>query len=222
LKIKEKNKKLLIDLSGEVGKEIVIKLPGDYSVPKLSASNKDFKIIKTSQVKFGFVEIDAKVGRVNKKIRVPKNINAKKQPELTNKSFNEVSPAEWKPRHLVQYVKYHYKKVYDTDVLPLELDWKDFGRTKNAAIRNSAWAYAKHLMEKFDRLKISRKRMPDYIKFSFEENDLVPSMPLLRCDAWVDKYYKKVVLTRKRNVTQEQTTKKKDSKKWRQSVDNLK
>jgi len=120
-----------------------------------------------------------------KKIKIPKkknNLNI-----VTNKLFYDIPIEYWKPKNVVQYVRYKFKTVYS--YIPLELDWNDSGYIANPRDRSKCWAHAKHLIDKFDKLNISRKRLKDYIDWAFEKFETKINMGFLSCNSWIDQYY---------------------------------
>ena len=139
-------------------------------------------IVKEAESKF--IQLSSEYNsETNTKIRFKKRKNISSGDR--NKKYNELSPSNWRPKHICQYVKYKYKRRYGR--LPLELDWDETGY-KNARERSKNWAHAKHLIDKFERAKIPKRRLKEYINWCFANQNLPPTLPLLSCNAWIDNY----------------------------------
>lgn len=180
---------LLINLSKLKNKKITIILPSNYKRPTITCNN---RLVVSSVKEKVFLELDDKYEK--KKIMKKRS----KPSPVADKKFYELSPEDWRPKHIVQYFRSKYKKEYD--VIPLQLDWNDSGhvRSGQARERSKCWAYAKHLTDKFNSKNINIKRFKHYIDWTFDEFDINPTMALISCNSWIDQYLLKVVKKRKR------------------------
>jgi len=199
MNILERPDSIVVDLTDiPEGKNITIKLPDKFNNPKYIARKSDFKIFKANAKKVEFTEVDVTQRNKNVKLKVPKNKSVIQSPELSKKPFTDVSPADWRQKHLVQFVKYYYKKEFGS--LPLELKWEDTGYTTNAKERSKSWAYAKSLMNRFEKLEIPKKKIPQYIEWAFAYYEITPTMSLLQCSNWIDTFKFNVLRKRKKSV----------------------
>jgi len=133
------------------------------------------KIDNGEFVKFNGVASDKKIKRKSEKI-------------IAGKYFYSLPVELWRPKNIVQYVRFKFKRIYG--YIPLDLNWNDEGYIDNPRTRSKCWAYAKHLIDKFNKLKISKKRLQDYIDWCFDTfDDVNINMGFLSCNSWIDQYY---------------------------------
>ncbi len=162
-----------------INKRSVVVINGEVEILHLKTKKGKILLIK-KKPKSNFIETN------EPKTKQYRKIIKKTSQAVTNKKFHQVNPEDWRPKHIVQYLKNKYEIIYNT--IPLDLQWDEKGYTKQAKDRAKNWAYAKHLLDKFDRLKISRKRVRHYIDWCFDEKNIVPTMSLLSCNNWIDSY----------------------------------
>ena len=166
-----------------IKKNAIVVINSDIEIITLKSKNNGKKIILLKKRNKGiFVDID--------KSPKYKNIYKKKSvavaKSIVNKSFYDVNPEDWRPKHIVQYVKNKYEITFNS--IPLELQWDDKGYSENARSRSKSWAHAKHLFDKMDKVNINRKRIRHYIDWCFEFKNIPPTMALISCDNWIDSY----------------------------------
>jgi len=188
VKIKIKEKNLIIDIS-DLKKNvdnIIIILPKKYRhIQNVNWNSKVILLIKKiMEGKFLELDADEYNNKLEQKIKIRKHLTP-----VSAKKFYELDPIDWKPKHLVQYVKYKFRLRYGK--LSLELDWEDSGMISplNSKQRLKCWAYAVSLFNRFDKSNISRRRLKNYVDWSFEyQKVIVITMPLLACVNWIDAY----------------------------------
>ena len=159
---------------------MAIAITGDVEILHLKTKKgKIFLIRKRRKGKFIKTSKEPKAKQYKKVVK-------KTTQSISNKKFHQVNPEDWRTKHIVQYLKNKYNIIYNT--IPLELQWDERGYSKQAKERARNWAHAKHLLDKFDRLKISRKRIRHYIDWCFDTRNINPTMSLLSCNNWIDSY----------------------------------
>jgi len=209
-----KDDKVIVDLTS-FNNNLSIILPDNEILITKTYKNK-ILIVKNKQRKSSFIEIDDDNIKKRKKYKLPKKYSP---PNPTSSlPFHKVNPEDWRPKHCCQYIRYKYRVIYGN--IPLELDWPDKGYTKHSKERVRCWAYAKHLIDKFDRLNLSRKRLKHYIDWCFNRFNLVPTMALLSCNNWIDQYN---LENRKKKITNivEKKNVKTRTKEWEKMVRDL-
>ena len=149
-----------------------------------NSKTKSTTILLKKKIKGEFVELEDDHPKFKNKYKRhrPKEMS----PSVAKKDFYDVNPQDWRPKHVVQYVKNLYEIIYGS--IPLELQWEQKGYSKNAHSRSKSWAYAKHMLDKFDKLGVSRKRVKHYLDWCFETKNIPPTMSLLACNNWIDSY----------------------------------
>lgn len=180
-KIRIKNG-VLLQLNG-TKKNTVITIDDNMEVVQLKnrKTHKTILLVR-KKVRGTFVELD----KSPKYVKQYKKASKKVEPSIVNKSFSDVNPEDWRPKHIVQYVRNRYEIIYNS--IPLELQWSDRGYTPNPRERSKSWAYAKHLLDKLQKIKISKKRLRHYIDWCFSSKDIPPTMALISCNNWLDSY----------------------------------
>jgi len=172
---------MIVNLKNKKAKQIIIVLPENFEPSIVKIKGKSPLIMCNKRKKSKFVEIEGK----RNKYRMPKKKYVAPDP-ISSLSFYKTNPEDWRPRHICQYVKYKFRAIYGH--LPLELQWHERGYSSYAKERSRSWAYSKHLIDKFGRAKLPKKRLQHYIDWCFNEFNITPTMALLSCNSWIDQY----------------------------------
>jgi len=146
------------------------------------------------------------------KPKMPRYNRANRDRSNANVNYNRVNPAEWKPKHIVQYLKYLY--ITNLGQLPLSLRWNDHGYTKNAKERSKAWLNGRFIKDKFAALQLNQREIKDYIRWAWDTQSITPTMSLLSCNDWIDKYN----IERRKNHELDEDT---EMENWSETVHHL-
>ena len=161
-------------------------MPDDWNFIKINKEGKNIFIFTKIDKQFKLLELTDEEIKI-KRGKVKKAIHKKVVMPIQKRNYNELSPEDWKPKHIVQYIKFKFTTIYG--FIPLELKWKSRGYISNAKDRAKCWAYAKHLIDRFNRAKIAKTRLKHYIDWVFQVKvNTIPSMGLLSCNNYIDEY----------------------------------
>ncbi len=182
------NGALFLDLNGVKGLDengLVIRWPDHLKNPISVSNGKTFLLStspkeKISNIIFVKKPIRSKIMKRKQKQDLMKKI-------LSEMNCNQLLSKDWKPIHILQYIKLRWRKKYGK--LSLELNWKDRGYTENPTQRAKCWGYAKGLLDKLEKHGI-KNRAREYINWCFDSRkEMIPSMSLISCNNWIDEFY---------------------------------